>query len=153
VNWGPIQRPLTLVMDESRVDVDDGVVSRETPRMRREWRTIEVMVRMYCRAHHGSGPCGGCDELLAYARRRLDRCPFATDKPTCARCPVHCYRPSDRERVRDVMRWAGPRMIWRHPWLAVMHVIDGRVERKLIRRAQRGASITSVTSHSSASRS
>jgi len=31
-----------------------------------------------------------------------------------------------RERVRDVMRWAGPRMLWRHPWLAITHVLDGR---------------------------
>jgi hypothetical protein len=31
-----------------------------------------------------------------------------------------------REHVRVVMRTAGPRMIWRHPVLAVRHVLDGR---------------------------
>jgi len=34
-----------------------------------------------------------------------------------------------RERVRVVMRTAGPRMIWRHPILAIRHVIDGRQKR------------------------
>jgi hypothetical protein len=31
-----------------------------------------------------------------------------------------------REKVKEVMRYAGPRMIWRHPWLALMHVVDKR---------------------------
>ncbi len=34
-----------------------------------------------------------------------------------------------RERVRVVMRTAGPRMIWKHPILAIRHVIDGRQKR------------------------
>jgi hypothetical protein len=28
--------------------------------------------------------------------------------------------------VRDVMRYAGPRMLTRHPWLAIAHLIDGQ---------------------------
>jgi hypothetical protein len=28
--------------------------------------------------------------------------------------------------MREVMRYAGPRMLWRHPLLAVAHLIDGR---------------------------
>jgi hypothetical protein len=31
-----------------------------------------------------------------------------------------------RERVRTVMRYAGPRMMWRHPFLALAHLVDGR---------------------------
>jgi len=31
-----------------------------------------------------------------------------------------------REKVREVMRYSGPRMILRHPWLALMHVVDKR---------------------------
>ena len=67
-----------------------------------------------------------CAELLVYATRRLDRCVFGDDKPTCAKCTVHCYSADKREEVRAVMRFAGPRMIWRHPVLAVRHVLDGR---------------------------
>jgi hypothetical protein len=94
--------------------------------MVREERTIETMVRLYCRDQHGSrgALCDECDTLLAYARERLVRCAFQTDKTTCARCPVHCYRPVMREQVREVMRYAGPRMLTRHPWLAVLHLLD-----------------------------
>ena len=67
-----------------------------------------------------------CAALLHYATRRLDRCVFGDDKPTCANCAVHCYSESMRERVREVMRYAGPRMVWRHPILAAAHLRDGR---------------------------
>ncbi|MGA3399522.1 MAG: nitrous oxide-stimulated promoter family protein [Acetobacteraceae bacterium] len=95
----------------------------------REFKTIVVMLRMYCRAHHGPTNallCHDCLELHDYARRRLERCVFGETKPTCANCTVHCYKATMRERVRQVMSWAGPRMLWRHPALAVWHVIDGR---------------------------
>jgi len=97
-------------------------------RLRRELATVEAMIGMYCRAHHGGGaaPCAECRELMAYARQRIDRCPFGAGKPTCVNCPVHCYAPAMRERVRVVMRYAGPRMAWRHPILALMHLLDGR---------------------------
>ncbi|MGQ9683754.1 MAG: nitrous oxide-stimulated promoter family protein [Anaerolineae bacterium] len=96
-------------------------------RLARETRTIEAMVHLYCRAHHrrrDRTPCPECAELLAYARRRLAHCPFAGGKPTCARCPVHCYRPDMRRRVRAVMSYAGPRMLLRHPILAILHLLD-----------------------------
>jgi hypothetical protein len=95
----------------------------------REQRTLETMMGMYCRAHHAPGKsrlCPECLELAAYARRRLERCVFGDEKPTCANCLVHCYRAEMRERVRAMMRWAGPRMLLSHPWLAMRHLIDGR---------------------------
>lgn len=98
-------------------------------RRAREFETIAAMLRLYCRSHHGAndaGLCCDCRELHNYARRRLERCLFGDAKPTCVNCTVHCYKASMRERVRQVMRWAGPRMLWRHPVLAVRHMIDGR---------------------------
>lgn len=96
-------------------------------RRAREQRTLEAMMRMYCRHHHGSAPlCAECSELAQYAQRRLERCIFGDEKPTCANCQVHCYKAAMRERVRVIMRWAGPRMLLRHPILAIRHVIDGR---------------------------
>lgn len=96
------------------------------PRLDREHRTIGAMLRIYCRDHHGGagGLCGECADLLAYAGKRLKVCPFAEAKPACNQCPVHCYAPDRRERVREVMRYAGPRMLYRHPWLALMHLFD-----------------------------
>ncbi len=66
--------------------------------------------------------------LMDYATRRLDRCIFGDEKPTCTNCKVHCYTAAMREQVRVVMRYAGPRMMWRHPLLAFAHVADGRRE-------------------------
>jgi len=95
-------------------------------RLRREWRTIEAMIGITCRHRHGGGRralCPECAGLLGYAHERLVRCPFGEGKSTCARCRVHCYRPEMRERVRDVMRFAGPRMLARHPVLALLHLL------------------------------
>jgi len=99
-------------------------------RLARERRTIEAMIAIYCREHHrhGSGLCDECATLRAYADRRLDLCPYGPDKPTCVNCSAHCYQPRMRENVKDVMRYAGPRMLKRHPILAVRHLLDGRRE-------------------------
>ena len=92
----------------------------------RELKTIETMVSMYCRHHHHGDVllCADCSALFDYARRRLQRCIFGDTKPTCAKCAVHCYSANMRERVRIVMRWAGPRMLLRHPILAISHLLD-----------------------------
>ncbi len=85
------------------------------------------MIEMYCaKRHGGDGLCRECSELADYADRRLDLCPYGPDKPTCTNCPIHCYRPEPRERMREVMRFAGPRMFRKHPYLAVMHLIAER---------------------------
>lgn len=95
-------------------------------RIQREKRTVSAMIVMYCRAHHSEsqGLCAECSKLRDYALARLDRCPFAGEKPTCARCPIHCYKPDMKAAIRGVMRYSGPRMLWRHPLLAMMHQID-----------------------------
>ncbi len=70
---------------------------------------MQAMVRCYCRGHQkaGSALCGECLDLLSYAAQRLERCQFGEDKPTCARCPVHCYQRQWREQIKTVMRYAG----------------------------------------------
>jgi len=97
-------------------------------RTAREWKTIQAMIAIHCADRHGSAAalCGECRELRDYAEQRLGRCPYGETKPTCVNCPIHCYQQTMRERIRVVMIYAGPRMIRRHPVLALMHVIDGR---------------------------
>lgn len=97
-------------------------------RIARELRTVEVMIELYCRDHHGRAGelCDHCAALRDYALRRVERCSFGEDKPTCSNCPVHCFKPSMREEIRTVMRYAGPRMAWRHPVLSIFHLLDGR---------------------------
>ena len=104
------------------------VTDKRFVRRARELKTIRVMVDMYCRDHHGAPDplCPRCAELIDYAERRLERCVFGDAKPTCANCTVHCYTADKREEVRVVMRYAGPRMLLRHPWLGITHLVDGR---------------------------
>jgi len=84
------------------------------------------MIRIYCRErHHSAGPlCEGCAKLRDYAHQHVERCRFGADKPVCAKCTVHCYNPAMRESVREVMRYSGPRMLAKHPVLALMHLFD-----------------------------
>ena len=96
-----------------------------TRRLRREWLTMQKMVGIYCMAHHGQdGQCDECLEFLDYARTRLEKCPYGPSKPTCANCPVHCYKPAHREQAKTIMRYAGPKMTYRHPVRALVHVFD-----------------------------
>lgn len=93
-------------------------------RIEEEKQTVEVMVRLYCRKVHGSEElCNECRELLDYAIVRLDWCRFGEQKPTCDRCPIHCYKPEMRERMRAAMRYSGPRMMLYHPVMAIKHVV------------------------------
>lgn len=96
----------------------------------RELGTLETMIRVFCHGHHGrrSGLCPECQELLEYAGKRLENCPFQKHKPRCSQCPVHCYKPDMRTRIRAVMKYAGPRMLFRHPVLSGMHYFTGSKE-------------------------
>jgi hypothetical protein len=115
-------------------------MSRTQRRLERERRTVESMIALFCRDTHGTGDglCPQCAELTAYARRRLEKCPFGEDKPTCADCPIHCYKPAIREQIQQVMRYAGPRMLLKHPYQAIRHMLDSRRDapRKPPRRAR-----------------
>lgn len=104
----------------------------EKARLNRERLTMEAMVELFCQARHGTDKtlCPECAALMDYARTRLARCRFQEEKPTCVKCPVHCYRTDRREQIREVMRVAGPRMLWRHPLLALAHWRDGLLNRK-----------------------
>ena len=94
-------------------------------RKERERQTLQGMIGLYCRAKHGGETlCESCMELQTYALQRLEKCPFMPDKPACAKCVIHCYRPAMRKRMKEVMRFAGPRMIWHYPRLAFLHFLD-----------------------------
>lgn len=94
--------------------------------MAREAATLRAMISLHCRDRHGirDGLCADCASLEAYALRRLDACRYGKEKPVCAKCPTHCYAPARRQAIREVMAYAGPRMIRHHPALAVRHIID-----------------------------
>ena len=97
----------------------------------REKETVSLMIALYCRKKHGGrGLCPDCAALDAYARLRSDKCPFMETKTFCSNCKVHYYKADMREKIRNVMRFSGPRMIFHHPVMAVRHVIETKKEKK-----------------------
>ena len=98
---------------------------------------VSEMIALYCRRNHRTrgalcrkqhhtlrgSLCPECQKLHDYALARIEHCPFMETKTFCSACKVHCYQPEMREKIRTVMRWAGPRMLPVHPVLSIKHVI------------------------------
>ena len=105
----------------------------------REKRMVSQMILLYCKKHHHteSGElCKECKQLTDYAVMRSDKCPFMDTKTFCSNCKVHCYKPEMRERIRTVMRFSGPRMIFHHPFAAVRHEKKKKKEKKRIEKGE-----------------
>jgi hypothetical protein len=98
----------------------------------REKELVSQMIALYCKKqHHTKGPlCPECAALRDYARQRSEKCPFMESKTFCSNCKVHCYKPEMREKIREVMRFSGPRMIFHHPITAIRHVIESKKEKQ-----------------------
>ncbi|WEF09950.1 nitrous oxide-stimulated promoter family protein [Pectobacterium actinidiae] len=92
----------------------------------REIRTVGLMIELYEKHHPETDDNAQYKDLFNYAIKRLERCQFGEDKPACKHCPIHCYQPARREAIKAIMRWSGPRMLLRHPILAIRHLIDDR---------------------------
>ena len=113
-------------------------VNRVQDKREREKEMVSDMILLYCQKQHKSirkvtglkktDLCQECAELEAYARMRSDKCPFMETKTFCSNCKVHCYKPDMRQRIRTVMRFSGPRMLFVHPVAAIRHVIESRKE-------------------------
>lgn len=90
-----------------------------------EQEMVEEMIAIYCeKKHRTKGKlCPQCQELLTYARERASKCPFMETKTFCSACPVHCYRKDMREKIKEVMKFSGPRMLLRRPRMAIRHMI------------------------------
>lgn len=98
----------------------------------KEKELVSQMIALYCKKKHGGshGLCKDCAALDDYARARSERCPFMETKTFCSNCKVHCYQPAMRDKIRDVMRFSGPRMIFHHPSTAISHVLETKKEKK-----------------------
>jgi hypothetical protein len=109
-------------------------------RLGRERRTVAAMIELRCRDLHAveAGACDECRSLGEYADTRLEKCPYGDEKPTCVNCPIHCYARAEREQMKEVMRYSGPRMLLRHPILAIRHMLDGRKQAPSLKGRGRG---------------
>lgn len=116
------------------------LVMQKARRIIREKKTVGQMMLIYCHKHHhtrGKELCSECSALLSYAHARIDKCTFLPDKPTCKNCVVHCYAPKKKDAIKEVMRYAGPRMLLRSPLLAIGHLLDGRKDEERVSRFQK----------------
>ena len=97
----------------------------------REKQLVSQMIALYCKKQHkGKSICPDCAALDTYARQRSDKCPFMETKTFCSNCKVHCYKPEMREKIRAVMRFSGPRMLFHHPVIAIRHMIETQKEKR-----------------------
>ena len=122
-------------MSHEKAENHIETISNAEPRIiSREKRTVEFMVQMYCNAKHDrkDGLCLECNEFLAHVKNRLERCPYQEKKTACGKCGLRCYEPQKKEKGFEVFTYAGPRMLFRHPILAIHHVLDSFKDPKKI---------------------
>ena len=115
-------------------------MKRDTDAKReREKALVSEMIALYCRKKHGArgALCPDCAALNEYARLRSEKCPFMETKTFCSNCKVHCYGPEMREKIRVVMHYSGPRMLFCHPILALRHVAESRAEKRRLEHPKR----------------
>lgn len=93
----------------------------------KEKDTVRFMIEIYCHKKHHTQKtelCKRCKELADYADARVDHCPHMEKKTFCSSCKTHCYKPDMRERIREVMKFSGPRMIIYSPKLVLRHKLE-----------------------------
>lgn len=106
-----------------------------------EQEVCDFMIQIFCHKKHKTPSlknienlCSECKELSDYVHLRVSKCPFMETKTFCAMCKVHCYKPQMREKIRTVMRFSGPRMVFYHPILAIKHLVLTIKENSKIRK-------------------
>ena len=100
---------------------------------------VSEMIALYCRKQHHTlrgSLCPECQQLHDYALARIEHCPFMETKTFCANCKVHCYKKDMRERIQEVMKFSGPRMLFHRPGMAIRHVIETRKEKRKLAHAK-----------------
>ena len=84
---------------------------------------VKMMINYYCKKHHSPKKtlCIDCTKLEEYAFLKLNKCFYGENKPVCSECKIHCYSASMRKKIKSIMRYSGPRMIYIHPVAALKH--------------------------------
>ena len=91
----------------------------------KEKRILAVMIKIYCRKKHRSQDlCDECRALLSYALNRLDHCRYGENKGFCNQCSSHCYNKVNQAKIRKVMGFSGPRLIFYHPIMVIRHLLS-----------------------------
>ncbi|MFX0547729.1 nitrous oxide-stimulated promoter family protein [Hathewaya histolytica] len=99
----------------------------KTTRINKQKKVIKIMVEFYCKKKHNTMGelCDQCEELLEYAYLRLGKCRYGNNKPNCDSCKTHCYKKEMKDRMTEVMKYSGSRMLLHNPKIVIAHFIDG----------------------------
>jgi hypothetical protein len=112
----------------------ESTPEKQRERLAQEQIVIDAMIGIYCKGmkheRFSNSLCPTCSELQRYTVERNKSCPFLASRSFCQFCAVHCYSPEKRETIREVMRYAGPRMLWHHPIYAIKHLVEVRRQRR-----------------------
>jgi len=105
--------------------------SSSSATLAKDLRTLSQFIGVYCDRRHGGAVrapvdldglgvaglglrrrplCDGCSKLLTHSCVKRMRCPYR-HKPSCKRCPSHCYHPTYRGQIREVMRFSGRHLV------------------------------------------
>lgn len=116
------------IMEAKNTNLDKGQLglSFVNKKKQKELDIVQKMIEIYCKENHQSNEklCEECQEMLDYAKQRIERCPFTETKTFCASCKVHCYRADMKAKIKEVMKFSGPRLIFFYPGEVFLHAID-----------------------------
>jgi len=95
-------------------------------RIEKDKKTLEFMISLYCEKKHKLGleNCPSCKDLYDYSIKRLENCRYGEEKTSCKKCKTHCYIPDKREKIREVMRFSGPRIMLYRPHQYIRYILN-----------------------------
>lgn len=90
---------------------------------------VKKMIYIYCRKNHKykNEVCPECRDLILYSYSKVDNCPHMKSKTFCSACNTSCYRENYKEKIKMVMRFSGPRMLFHNPVLTIKHLIYNKL--------------------------
>ncbi len=120
-----------MIAFSNPLKVITGDAAATPKKLRKDLRVLASFISLYCRFRHPSATktpaalkfvdveavfgrplplCPACTKLLAHALFKRMRCPL-DPKPACKHCPQHCYAPTYRAEIREVMRYSSRKLL------------------------------------------
>ncbi len=94
-------------------------------RIEKEKGIVQLMISLYCskKEKNDGEMCPDCQALLSYSHLRLMNCRYGEEKSTCGKCRTQCYKRDMKERIKAVMRFSGPRLLFYRPFEFFRHLV------------------------------
>lgn len=102
-----------------------ALILNNKKKINNEKNIVKIMIGYYCKKNHfpEKNLCCDCKKLIEYTWLKLDKCFYGENKPACSKCEIHCYSAPMRKKIKDIMRYSGPRMIYIYPGAYIKHLM------------------------------